>query len=70
MCGPKADIIIEDQAQDYDADQLNENRTKRKKRSVGREEHHVIKDIMRALCICHNVTPTYEKLDGKLVRNF
>jgi hypothetical protein len=32
----------------------------RKRRGHGREEHFVVKDVMRAMNLCHNVTPTYE----------
>jgi hypothetical protein len=43
----------------------------RKRRGHGREEHFVVKDVMRAMNLCHNVTPTYEEdEDGLKVKTF
>jgi hypothetical protein len=58
MCGPFPDKVVEF-TEDQDKQQ-NSTKTKRKRRGHGREEHCVVKDIMRALCLCHNVTPTYD----------
>lgn len=59
----KNDTTLED-----DADEVQEPRGKRKGRGrgrggFGREHHFVVRDLILALSLCHNVTPVYPDAD-------
>lgn len=51
--GPFGDVHVESMAE------LNQIEPVGKKRLKRREQKYVIRDLILALCLCHNVTPVY-----------
>lgn len=59
--GPLADFRIQESP---------ERASKKMSRAKRRDQDFVIKDLILALGLCHNVTPVYEQENGKTVREF